>query len=286
MTYSPGNPGYPAQSPGPYGTFNQGFATSTDATKLPRHLLALVVALGFASYLASFGPMLTASESGPGRFVGHGSVIVMPLALLAALLAAVGLLPKAKNYTPVVAVVAVLAALLAIARVVTRSGVYSIGWAMWLVLALTVLQAVAAVGALLLEAGVLTAPAPRPKYDPYAPYGLPPGAGYYGQPGQPGAQHRRSPQGPPAQPGYPSYGGSYSPGPSTGGFSTSHSEQQGPPTPPTGFPGFGSPSTGGPGAGGQNPSSTDPGQAGHAEQPPGERGTGSSSSTSSESTQP
>ena len=262
MTYPPGpsgSPGYPpAQPPGGYGVASPSFVKPGDSVhKLPSYLQMAVVALGLASYLAGFGPMLTAEESGVGRFAGHPGMIV-PVTLLAALLAAVGLLPKAKNYTAVVAVVAVLAMLLGIRRVLTAGDDYSVGWGLWLVLVFTVVQAVAAVATLLLDAGVLTAPTPKPKYDPYAQYGLPPGGGYYAQQGPqgphgpPSGQHSRGGyQGPPAAyssyggyPSGPASGGFISPsGPSTGGFSTGsqHHEPQGPPTPPTGFPSFGAP---------------------------------------------
>lgn len=294
MTYSQGNPGYqPAQSPGSYGAFGK---SGDNASKLPQTLQLMVAALGFAAYLASFGPMMTVSSSGPGRFGGHGGGIVA-LAVLAALLAGVGLLPKAKNYAPIVAVVAVLAALLAITRVATSSDVEAIHWGLWAVLGFTILQAVAAVGVLLLDAGVITAPVPKPKYDPYAQYGLPPGGGYYGQPGQPTGV-RRGYQTGPQQHGYSSYGG-YPSGPSTGGFGgpaapstggfgagTAPGEQQGPPTPPTGFPSFGTPSAGNSGSGGgQGQSSADPGPSGQGQQPQGGQGTHGSSAPS-EPTQP
>ncbi len=260
MTYSHGNPGYqPAPPPGGYGSPNPSFAKPGDsASRLPQYLQVGVVTLGLLSYLASFGPMLSAGSGGQGAAGGRAGFVV-PLAVVAALLAAVGLLPKAKNYTPIVAVLAGLAALSAIKMTLTRGDA---GWALWLVLALVVVQAALAVGVLLLDAGVITAPAPRPKYDPYTPYGLPPGGGYYGRPvgpggpggpgGHPGRGHQQGPQ----QPGYPSYGG-YPAGPVTGGFSvppapstggygagSQPSEPQGPPTPPTGFPSFSPPPSG------------------------------------------
>ncbi|EUA50766.1 putative 34 kDa antigenic protein [Mycobacterium xenopi 3993] len=132
-----------------------------------------------------------------------------------------GLLPKAKNYTAVVGAVAVVGALLAISQALSRPSGFSIGWALWFVLACTVAQAIVAVGALLLDAGVVTPPAPRPRYDQYAQYGqygTQPG-GYYGQAG--GQQHapfQHHGQQPSPQPsGYGSQYGGYS-GPSTGGF--------------------------------------------------------------------
>ncbi len=273
MTYSPG--GY---QPGSYAAANPSFTKSTDdASKLPRSLQVAVVVLGLATYLVSFGPMLTVNDDTLAGL--HGDVgLAVPLAVLAGLLAAVGLLPKAKNYAPSVGVVAVLGALLAIAVAVTKDDIYSVGWALWVVLGFNIVQAIAAVAVVLLEAGVITAPAPRLKYDPYAQYGLPPGTGYYGH----GPQHS----------GYPSYGG-YPSGPSTGGFSPPtgpptggfgtgpQQTHQGSPTPPTGFPSF---SPGGSGTGSQEPGEQSHGNQGQQHQ--GGQGQQSSSSAPSGPTQP
>jgi hypothetical protein len=273
MTYSSGNPGYqPAQPPGSYGPSGPSFAKSgsSDAeSKLPLYLQIAVVVLGFGVYLANFGPIVTVTDGEYPLILGDAGHTV-PLALLAALLAGAGLLPKAKVYTAVVAVIASLGALLAIATIADSGGSYTIGWGLWLVLTFSILQAAAAIGTLLLEAGVVSAPAPRPKYDPYAQYGLPPGGNYYGQPGQQGYGHQGQ-----QQSGYPSYGGYPSgggygaqSGPSTGGFNSgaqqAQSAQQGPPTPPTGFPGFGQPQTGGSGSsstGGQGDAGSGQGQS-------------------------
>lgn len=266
MTYSPGTPGFqPSQPSGSYGPPTPSFAkTGGDAeSKLPLYLQIAVAVLGLGVYLANFGPIVTITDVDYPLVLGDAGHTV-PLAVLAALLAGAGLLPKAKRYTPVVAAIAALGALLAISTVADAGSDYSIGWGLWLILTFSILQAVAAVGSLLLEAGVITAPAPRPKYDPYAQYGLPPGGNYYGQPGQQGygAQGQQAPQ----QSGYPSYGGGYPSAPysggfgvqqapassSTGGFTAPGAQQapsapQGPPTPPTGFPTFSPPSPGGTG---------------------------------------
>ena len=273
MTYSSGSSGYqPAQPPVSYGTSGSSgssgpsFAKSDDHQgKLAQYLRMAVVGLGLASYFVSFGPIFdvnadqgpsTGSESVAVHGVGVGAA-----ALLAALLAAVGLLPKARNYTAIVAVISVFGALMIILRVVTKPANFSPQWALWVILGLVVLQALAAVGALLLDAGVVSPPAPRPKYDRYSQYGQYGGqyGGYYGQPGQtPYGQHSG-----PQQSSYgPSYGGGgYPQGPSTGGFSAagqqhgsqqgSHSgqhqgspqggQEQGTSTPPTGFPSFSTP---------------------------------------------
>jgi hypothetical protein len=164
---------------------------------------------------------------GGAEFTASGLSYWTVAALLAALLAAVGLLPKSKNYSAVVAVTAVLGVLLVLGQVFNRPKGFSIGWALWLVLACTLLQAIAAVAALLYESGVLTLPAPRPRYEQYGQYGPPP-AGYYGQPGG----QVQAPQ-----PGYPTqYPGGYPTAPVAGGYGPlDGSVDNSPETPPTGF---------------------------------------------------
>jgi hypothetical protein len=221
------------------------------------YLSIAVTALGLLAYFCSFGPMFTYNSDlgGSGGVVSGGAGNAVTVALLAALLAGVGLLPKVKSYVVIVGVLSVLGVLLIISETFSKPNSFSIGWALWIVLICIVFEAVAAVGALLLDAGVITAPAPRAKYDPfggygqygqqYGQYGGQP-AGYYGQAGaQQPAQN-------PAQPGYGSqYGGYQSgPNPQSGGFAAQPQAQsappqqhQGPPThtPPTGFPSFSPP---------------------------------------------
>jgi hypothetical protein len=250
MTYSQGSPGYPpAQPPGSYSATTPSFAkTDEGPSKVPVYLSAAVLVLGLAAYLASFGPTFSISTQF-GEVIGEGVagpiLYTVMLAVLAGLLAGVGLLPKGSKFTAAAAVIAVVSALMLVYLLVSKPDGVSIGWALWLVLGLTVLQAIAAVGALLLESGVITPPAPRPKYDPYSQYGPPPG-GYYGQQTPQHQQH--GPQQTVGQRpgGYP-YGGGYQSGPSTGGFSAlgpQSGQQQGPPTPPTGFPSFSPPPSG------------------------------------------
>jgi uncharacterized membrane protein len=262
MTYPPNNPGYPPTQPqGAYGAAGPSFAPSDPGpSKLPLYLTIGVVVAGLVAYLASFGPVFTVTaELGPfggAELTGSGGGYPVIAAVLAALLAAVSLVPKAKPYTAVVAAISVLAVLLVIAQVVSKPTGFSIGWALWVVLTFTILEAAAAVAALLLEAGVITAPAPRPRYDQYGQYGPPPG-GYYGQ--QIGQQP--GPQGPGQRPGYPSQYGGY---PSGGGFSAP-GPQSGPPTPPTGFPSFSPPPSVG---SGQQPAPGQPGQQSQAPSAP------------------
>ncbi|ORW24697.1 hypothetical protein AWC18_02805 [Mycolicibacter nonchromogenicus] len=275
MTYSPGNPGYqPSQPPGSYGPSTPSFAKPGGdvESKLPQYLRIAVVALGLGVYLANFGPIVTITDVDYPLILGDAGHTV-PLAILAALLAAAALLPKTKSFTAVTAVISTLGALLVISTIADASSSYTIGWGLWLILTFSVLQAAAAVGSLLLEAGVVTAPAPRPKYDPYAQYGLPPGGNYYGQSGPQGYgnQGHHGPQGQqsPQQPGYPSYGSYQSSGggygahqapssPSSGSFGSGGQQAapQGPPTPPTGFPSYNAPSSGGSSSGGSGSAST------------------------------
>jgi hypothetical protein len=258
MTYPPGNPGYPpAQSPASYGaTATPSFTKSGDGeSNLKAYLTIGVLALGLAIYLVSYGPMITRILPNGDELVESGSTLPVDLALLAGLLAGVSLLPKAKNFYAVVTAVAVLGGLLLIEDTIGASGR---GWALWIAVGSGVVQATLAVSALLLDAGVITPPAPRPKYEQYGHYGQ---YGYYGQ------------QQPPyQQSGFGTQYGGYPSGPSTGGFSAQpgpqhnspQGQQQGSPTPPTGFPSFSPPPSSGSGAPGQG-DSADHGGSGHGQ---------------------
>ena len=271
MTYSPGSPGYqPAQPGGSYAGATPSFVKTDDGdSKFPAALNVAVVVLGLAVYLLNFGPtFVIGADLGPGggRAGDAGTAVIV--AVLASLLAAVSLLPKAKNYVAIVAVVAALGALLAITETVNTPAGFAIGWAMWPLVGCSVVQALVAVAALLLDSGVITAPAPRPKYDAYAQYGQYGQYGPYGQQqsyyGQPGPQQAHTPQQSPPPSGYGSpYGGYPSsqaptqasiPTTSSGGFGAqpaprsgqpSAAQQQGPSTTPTGFPSFGPPPSAG-----------------------------------------
>lgn len=247
----PNNPGFPApQQPGGYGVPGgppaaPSYPAPAGASKMPSLLSGAVAALGLAAYLASFGPLLRINADigpfGGASFTASGLSYWTIAALTASLLAAVSLLPwvKADGYTPIVAVTAALGVLLVIGQIINRPNGFSVGWALWLVLLLTMVQAVVAVAALLFQSGVLAAPAPRPQYGQFGQYGPPP-VGYYGQPGgQPGGQ----PQG--QHPGYPAPYGGY---PTAG--SPGH-DADAPETPPAGIPGFPPPSA---------PSATEPTQ--------------------------
>ena len=252
MSYPPGSPGYPpAQSSGSYAapapSFNKG---DEGESNLKQYLTIGVLVLGLAIYLVSYGPMITRILPNGDELVESGSTLPVDLALLAGLLAGVSLLPKAKNFFAVIAAVATLGGLLLIEDTIGASGR---GWALWIAVGAGVVQAVLAISALLLDAGVITPPAPRPKYDQYyGQYG-----GYYGQ--------QQPPYG---QSGYGTQYGGYPPGPTTGGFSaqpgpqqSSAQSQHGSPTPPTGFPSFSPPPSSGSGGAGQGNSSDQGGSA-------------------------
>jgi hypothetical protein len=235
MTYPPGSPGYPpAQLPTTqFAAPTQQLGKVPEAalegpSKLPLYLTAAVAALGLAVYLSSFGPLFTA---GADFFTPTLLDLGVVASILAALLAGVGLLPKQKVASALVAVLSVLGFLLVIEIVLTAPSGVGIDWGLYLIIAFSAVQAIVAVAVLLFDAGVITPPVPRPRYEQqqYGQYGAP----YYGQP---------HPGGPPPQqrPGYPApYGGGYG-GPSTSGFSSAP-HQAGPPTPPTGFPTYGQP---------------------------------------------
>ena len=131
------------------------------------------------------------------------------------------------------AVLSVLGFLLVIAIVLTAPQGVEIEWGLYLIIAFSVVQAIVAVAALLFDAGVITPPAPKPRYEQQQQYGQYGGPGpYYGQPHQPGPQHQPGQQ---QRPGYPSPVRRWLPGRSVdGGFPGG--QHSGPPTPPTGFP--------------------------------------------------
>jgi hypothetical protein len=279
MTYPPGSPGYSPTPPttqfsAPTQQLSKQPESATEgSSKLPLYLAAAVAVLGLAVYLSSFGPQFTISNSefpqlgsASGSTLGLGIAVVA--SVLSGLLAGVTLLPRQKSFGAVVAATSVLAFLLVIGEVINAPSGAKIDWALYLIIAFSLLQAIAAVGWLLLDAGIITAPAPKPKYEqppqqynPYSSQGSQ--GGYYGQhqpqhgdPRQ--GQHQQRPeqqrQGYGQQYGQGGYPGG---GPHTGGVPAVN-PQQGPPTPPTGFPAYGQPQSSGesrnPGSGSQAPS--------------------------------
>ena len=205
MTYSPGSPGSSGYPPGSYGAPSPSYAPVADPgpSTLPHYLNIAVVLLGLGAYVAAFGPVFTASTNlGPFSVeaTSTGGILLTLAAVLAALLAAIALLPKTKSHPTVVALLAVLGVLAVVEQLVNRPQAATIGWALWVVLALVILQAIAAVLVLLYETGVLTPPAPKPRYEQpqYGQYGH---YSQYGAPRrllQPAAQRARLRTGRPA----------------------------------------------------------------------------------------
>jgi hypothetical protein len=246
MTYPPGSPGYPpAQQPTTqfavptqqFGKAPEPAPAAEGPSTLPVYLAAAVAALGLAVYVSSYGPLFEASAD---FFTPTLLDLGVVASLLAGLIAGVGLVPKQKASAALVAVLSVLGFLLALAIVLTAPQGVEIKWGLYLIVAFSVVEAIVGVALLLFDAGVITPPQPRPRYEQqqYGQYGGP--GPYYGQPHQPGPTHQQGPQHQQQRPGYPSpYGGGYPGGPSTGGFSPG--PQNGPPTPPTGFPTYGQP---------------------------------------------
>lgn len=269
MTYPPSSSGYPPsqqpttqfsaptqqfgkleqqqyQQPSPVQT--PAAITPSGPSRLPFILLTAVAVLGLLVYLFSFGDVFTIESTdfpqmGSASGTSQGVVMAVVAALVSGLIAGASLLPRQKAPIGVIAAVAVLSFLLVLAEVIQKPEGVSIGWALYVVILLTFLQSAVAIGALLFDAGIVKAPAPKPKYDKhqqqqnYGPYGQP--SQYYGQQGQQHGSHQSHQR--PTYPGQGSYGGGYSSsGPSTGGFAPI-GQQGGPPTPPTGFPTYSQP---------------------------------------------
>lgn len=255
MSYPPGSPGYPsAQQPttqfaAPTQQFGklpeqQSASAPEGPSKLSIYLTAAVAALGFALFVSSFGPLFTARAD---FFTPTLLDLGVVASLLAALLAGVSLIPKQTAANALVAVLSVLGFLLVVEIVLTVPDGVSIDWGLYLILAFGVVQAIVAVAVLLFAAGVITPPAPKPKYEQqqqqYGQYGSGP---YYGAQQHPGSAPHQQQGHQQQRPGYPTPyggGGGYQGGPSTGGFQSGPQggPQGGPPTPPTGFPTYGQP---------------------------------------------
>ncbi len=264
MTYSPSNSGYPpSQQPttqfsAPTQQFGKVEQPSTLArsgetgahspsaptgpSKLPFFLLAGVAVLGLLVYLSSFGDVFTIESTdfpqmGSASGTSQGVVMAVVAALVAGLIAAASLLPKQRAPIGVIAAVALLSFLLVLAEVIQKPEGVSIGWALYVLIVLTLLQSAVAIGALLLDAGILKAPVPKPKYEKQQNY-----AGPYGQPSQYYGQHAPHQGAGQQRPPYPGqYGGGYPGGSAAGGGYAPIGQQGGPPTPPTGFPTYSQP---------------------------------------------
>lgn len=218
MTYSnvpggygappPNQPNYGQQQPGGYPQAGPGAGGPSMATILRMVVIAfgvLAFLLGFAPYSALEG---LGSDASYNFFESSGVIGLVPL-LVAALVAAFGLLPKQNANEAVVAATS-LAGFLTLLLMLTGFGDgQSAEVGLILVLIVAFLQAAVAVASLLVAADVIK---PRPP----SPYG-----GYYQQGGYPGQQagygqpQVQGQQAPPQQPPYgappqqPGYGQGY-----------------------------------------------------------------------------
>lgn len=171
LTRPPSSPGFrPAQRPADYGAYSRPAPPKRDAPPLPRLLGLAVVVLGLLSYLLSYFFKIHLGELG----------WAVRFAVLAGLLAAFDLAPKQTPATKLVAVLATVGFLDALSSLVRPIADVHQGWALTVVVLVNGLQAAAAVGALLMGAGVVTERAPSagkgPATDQYAQ-----AAQYYGR---------------------------------------------------------------------------------------------------------
>ncbi len=202
------------------------------------YLTAAVAALGLAVYLSSFGPLFTR-----GRRLLHADAARSRRGRVAARRAARRRRPAAQAEGRARAGRGALGAGLPAGdrrSCSPRPTASTIDWGLYLIIAFSVIQAIVAVAVLLFDAGVITAPAPRPKYEQQQ----------YGQYGGPGpvlrtaASARR-----PAAPAGPAAAASGLPVARTAAATrvarrpadSPAGHQGGPPTPPTGFPTYGQP---------------------------------------------
>ena len=183
MTYPPGSPGYPpAQQPTTqFSAPTQQFGKLPDADPLPPKARASCrcICPPPSRRLASRCTCRTTARlfeaSGTDFFTPTLLDLGVVASLLAALIAGVGLVPKQKTAPALVAVLSVLGFLLAVSIVLTAPSGVNIKWGLYLIIAFSVIQAIVAVAVLLFDAGVITPPAPRPRYEQqqYGQYGAP-----------------------------------------------------------------------------------------------------------------
>jgi hypothetical protein len=163
MTYPDGMPDqYPPQAAEAYGTYWPQ-SSSPGAQRVPpeNRFAWLVLLFGLATYLVSFAPMPPGDSGWGVRF-----------SALAAVVAALGLLPRQRAHTRLIAALAVMGFLEALSRCISAVGGQHVGWATIVIVVLNALQAVAAIAALLAQLRAVGAPArastPYPTYGYYA----------------------------------------------------------------------------------------------------------------------
>ena len=135
-------------------------------------------------------------QMGSASGTSQGVVMAVVAALVAGLIAAASLLPRQKAPSASSPPSPCWRSCSLLAEIIQKPEGVSIGWALYVVIVLTFLQSAVAIGALLLDAGIVKAPVPKPKYEQQqqnygGPYGQP--NQYYGQqaPHQGGQQRVR-----------------------------------------------------------------------------------------------
>jgi hypothetical protein len=216
--HGPGTPGYGPQSPGygvppapgpavQAGQAGEGSQGEGSATGLPFYFNIGVVVLGVLSFFLGFLPYISGasaefagesiSVSSAANFFMTNGLVSTSLLLVAALVAAVGMLPKQDIHVGAVASLSVVGFVSLLFQLVSLPGEAKLGIGLIIVLITSFLQAALAITALLFSSDIIKPPAPKqPQYGYY-------GQGGYGQP---------QPPSPPSQPQQPYYGAAPGPG--------------------------------------------------------------------------
>jgi Family of unknown function (DUF5336) len=214
MSYStPGGYGGPPQGPSTpgYGLQAPGYGAAPGPSQgkgLPFYLNVGVVALGVLSFFLGFAPYIsgaTASFGGESisvnastNFFMTNGLVSTSLLLVAALVAALGMLPKQDIHEGIVSSLSVVGFVSLLFQMISLPGQAKLGFGLIIVLITSFLQAGLAIGALLISSDIIKPPAPKqPEYGYYGQGGY--GQGGYGQP-QP---QQPLPQSQPQQPYYP-----------------------------------------------------------------------------------
>jgi hypothetical protein len=212
----PSTPGYGPQSPGygappargPAGQAGEGSQGKGAAAGLSFYLNMGVVALGVLSFFLGFLPYISGASAEFGgesisvnsstNFFMTNGLLSTSLLLVAALVAALGMLPKQDIHEGVVTSLSVVGFVSLLFQLISLPGEAKLGIGLIVVLITSFLQAALATTALLFSSEIIKPPAPKP-----------PQYGYYGQPGY----GQPPPPSPPSQPQQPYYGAV--PGPPT-----------------------------------------------------------------------
>ena len=181
----------------------------------------LAALLGFLSFYNFPGVSVGGTRN---LYEAGAAPVSIGLFVFAALLAAIALLPRQTEHRPVVAAASLAGFVILLFQTVGKGPDVTLASGAYVVLLVGLLQAVAATAAVLLDAGVVSAPGSRcePQFGQPAGFGAYGGVpGPYGQPGPPPFGGPQGPGGPPQQYGPPPQGApgqqyGYGPGPQGG----------------------------------------------------------------------